>query len=118
MDVNQLTSDINDAIAGLQAHQTAGVNITHIELGNEMYDSTRADVVAEYPQPSDYGAKMANWIPKLKAAFPDAQVSNALTIWGNKPYSFILILRRNHMNAKSVLNLLIDFLYNIPLCNW
>ena len=36
IDVNQLTSNLSEAIAGLQAHQNAGTPITHIELGNEM----------------------------------------------------------------------------------
>ena len=40
-----------------------------------MYDATRADVLAAYPQPTDYAAKMAVWTSAIKAAFPAAQVA-------------------------------------------
>ena len=29
-----------------------------VELGNEMYDSSRSDVMAKYPEPSDYATAM------------------------------------------------------------
>ena len=36
-----------------------------------MYDATRADVLAVYPTPEDYGVKMATWTSAIKAAFPN-----------------------------------------------
>jgi len=49
--------------------------VTHVELGNEMYDATRPDVLAAYPSPSDYADKMANWTAAIKAAYPLAKVA-------------------------------------------
>ena len=40
-----------------------------------MYDSSRADVVAAYPNGSVYAEKMAGWTSAIKAAFPAAQVA-------------------------------------------
>jgi hypothetical protein len=44
-------------------------------MGNEMYDATRPDVLAAYPQPVDYATKMAVWTKGVKQAFPKAQVA-------------------------------------------
>ena len=41
-----------------------------------MYDDSRPDVMAAYPQPANYATKMANWTVALKAAFPPAQVAH------------------------------------------
>ena len=73
--INQLTRNLSFAIQGLKAHEASGTPISKIELGNEMYDSSRADVMKAYPEPSDYGRKMATWIPALKSAFPGSQVA-------------------------------------------
>ena len=75
IDVNQLTHNLSYAIEGLRAHETSGTRVKFIELGNEMYDSSRTDVLEAYPQPVDYAKKMALWIPEIKAAFPSAQIA-------------------------------------------
>ena len=36
-------------LSGLKVHEAAGSEIKYVELGNEMYDSSRADVMAAYP---------------------------------------------------------------------
>lgn len=46
-----------------------------VELGNEMYDSSRPDVLAKYPQPKDYADTMLPWITAIKAEWPQAQVA-------------------------------------------
>ena len=75
MCVCQLTCTLESQLAGLRAHEAAGTPISYVELGNEMYDSSRADVMAAYPQPSDYATAMAPWVGAIKAAWPRAQVS-------------------------------------------
>ena len=74
-DTNQLTTNLSYAIEGLKAHQAAGSTIKYVELGNEMYDDSRADVVSTYPNGSAYAEKMAGWTKAIKAAFPKAQVA-------------------------------------------
>ena len=49
--------------------------IRYVELGNEMYDDSRADVVAAYPNGSVYAEKMAEWTRAIKHAFPRVQVA-------------------------------------------
>ena len=39
------------------------------------YDTSRADVMREYPQPSDYSDKMLGWVKAIKREFPEAQVA-------------------------------------------
>ena len=73
--VNQLTAGLDDALAGLRAEAAAGVRVEMLEMGNEMFDATRADVLAAYPQPADYARKMANWSDALAAAFPAARIA-------------------------------------------
>ena len=73
--VNQLTGTLEHALAGLAAHAAAGTDVALVELGNEMYDATRPDVLAAYPRPQDYALKMANWSAAIKAAFPAARVA-------------------------------------------
>lgn len=48
LDVCQLSCSLNFSLAGLRAHAAAGSAITYVELGNEMYDHGRADVMAKY----------------------------------------------------------------------
>ena len=62
-------------LAGLHEHERVGNDVTHVELGNEMYDTSRADVMREYPQPSDYSDKMLGWVKAIKKDFPTAQVA-------------------------------------------
>jgi hypothetical protein len=40
-----------------------------------MYDTSRADVMREYPQPSNYSDKMHAWVKSIKHHFPKAQVA-------------------------------------------
>ena len=62
-------------LAGLREHARVGNDVTHVELGNEMYDTSRADVMRQYPQPSDYSDKMLAWVRSIKKEFPKAQVA-------------------------------------------
>ena len=74
-DVNQLTANLSYAIAGLRAHEAAGSDVRFVELGNEMYDGSRADVVAAYPNGSVYAQKMSVWTRAIHDAFPKAAVA-------------------------------------------
>ena len=73
--MNQLTRNLSYGLAGLRAHEAAGTPVRYVELGNEMYDASRPDVLQAYPTPADYATKMANWTAAVKAAFPAAQVA-------------------------------------------
>lgn len=81
LDVCQLTCTLEHQMAGLKAHEAAGTPIHLVELGNEMYDSSRQDVMAAYPQPSDYAAAMAPWVSAIQAAWPRAQVALVGVRW-------------------------------------
>ena len=65
-DLCQLTCNLSYQLAGLRAHEKAGIPIKYIELGNEMYDSSRKDALAVYPQPSDYATAMLPWVTAIK----------------------------------------------------
>ena len=73
--LNQLTSSLDHQLEGVAAHAAAGSDVSLVELGNEMFDATRADVLAAYPRPLDYALKMANWTAALKAQFPRSKVA-------------------------------------------
>jgi len=75
LDLCQLTCNLTYELAGLRAHAAAGTPIKFVELGNEMYDSSRPDVLAKYPQPKDYANAMLPWITAIKAEWPGAQVA-------------------------------------------
>jgi len=75
LDLCQMTCNLTYELAGLRAHAAAGTPIKFVELGNEMYDSTRADVMAKYPQPRDYADAMLPWIDAIKKEWPEAQVA-------------------------------------------
>ena len=79
--VNQLTANLSEALLGLEAHANAGTAIKFVELGNEMYDSTRADVVAAYPNGSSYVEKMAAWAAAIKARHASARVAVLAMTW-------------------------------------
>ena len=79
--VNQLTGTLEQALAGLAAHAAAGTAVRYVELGNEMYDSTRPDVVAAYPNGQAYAAKMARWAAAITAAHPGATVATLAMTW-------------------------------------
>ena len=40
-----------------------------------MYDDSRADVMARYPEPSDYADAMLPWVQGIKKEWPDAKVA-------------------------------------------
>lgn len=73
--INQLTATLEDAIDSLYAYISAGINITRIELGNEMYDATRSDVVAAFPRPIDYALKASNWSIAIRKLFPNLKIA-------------------------------------------
>ena len=79
--VNQLTSTLEQALAGLEAHATAGTPVRFVELGNEMYDSSRPDVVAAYPNGTVYAAKMATWAAAIAQAHPGSQIATLAMTW-------------------------------------
>jgi hypothetical protein len=62
-----------------------------------MYDSTRPDVVAKYPQPKDYAEAMLPWIEAIKKEWPEAQVALIGERWNNysKP-----VPREDHWNKQ------------------
>ena len=84
--LNQLQTNITYQLQGLHAHQDAGTRIQFVELGNEMYDATRPDVLAAYPQPKDYAERMASWTAAIKTAFPTSQVAlvGVANYWDNR----------------------------------
>ena len=71
-------SGVDDALAALRALAAvivpSGVHL-RIECGNEMYDATRADVLAAYPTPSDYARVMAAWSASIKTEFPASSIA-------------------------------------------
>eukprot|EP00048_Salpingoeca_helianthica_P016139 m.230630 g.230630 ORF g.230630 m.230630 type:complete len:509 (-) comp18106_c0_seq1:37-1563(-) len=73
--LNQLQTNVSYQIQGLQAHARAGTPVKFIELGNEMYDATRPDVLAKYPAPRDYAVQMEAWTKEIKSIFPDSLVA-------------------------------------------
>ena len=73
--VNTLHAALEEELAGLAALANAGVPVDRLEMSNEMYDASRADVVAKYPNGSAYAAAAAAWTAALRAAHPGARVA-------------------------------------------
>jgi hypothetical protein len=57
------------------------IQVDRIECGNEMYDSTRPDVVAAYPSGRNYTDKMSLWAAAFKAAYPASEVALLAMTW-------------------------------------
>ena len=85
--VNQLTNTLDYAIEGLNEHKNSGTNIKYVELGNEMYDNTRPDVLAKYPKPIDYALAMVNWTKQIKQIFPEAKIALIGVRWDTQDAS-------------------------------
>jgi hypothetical protein len=79
--LNQLTGTLENALAGLAAHRAAGTAVDRIECGNEMYDSSRPDVVAAYPTGRNYTDKMVSWAARVKREHPRADVALLAMTW-------------------------------------
>ena len=79
--LNQLTNTLEESLRGLRALAAAGTPVTHIELGNEQYDDSRADVVKAYPTGDAYAQKMQLWSEAIKQEFPDANIALVTMSW-------------------------------------
>eukprot|EP00940_MAST-03C_sp_MAST-3C-sp2_P000252 g252.t1 len=66
---------VEDQISHLEAHEAAGTPVKYVELGNEMYDGSRADVVEKYPNGSVYAAAMVPFLRAVRERFPNARVA-------------------------------------------
>lgn len=85
LDLCQLTCELEYELSGLRAHEAAGTPVRFVELGNEMYDGTRSDVVAKYPRPSNYSDAMVPWVKAIKAEWPNASVALIGMRWNPEP---------------------------------
>ena len=83
--VNQLTDSLEYAIQGLWEHKRRGTIIKYIELGNEMYTTTRKDVLEKYPKPKDYAIAMSKWTIAIKKVFPEAKIALIGNRWDPPP---------------------------------
>ena len=88
--VNTLTANLSYALEGLAAHKAAGTAIDLLEMSNEMYDATRADVLAVYPMPRDYAKKMSVWSAAIREAHPAAKIAwvGLANEWDNRTRSW------------------------------
>jgi hypothetical protein len=68
---------IDDQLALLLALQAAGLSISHVELGNEVYARDKG-YEQVYPTGASYGAAMAVWMGALRKAFPGVKVGAVL----------------------------------------
>lgn len=89
--VNCTTSTPQEQILALQAQESAGFTITHIELGNELFfnipyyvgDADRP--LRGHTSPAAFAADMVNnWIPAMRAQWPNAKIY----VLGTPDYSF------------------------------
>ena len=73
--VNMTTSTLEEQVEALRAAQEAGMDVTRVELGNEMWTDEDA-VLAAYPRPEDYAEAAVDWAAALRAALgPDLEVA-------------------------------------------
>jgi hypothetical protein len=68
---------ITDQLAMLQAINNLGMAIEYIELGNELYANDAA-YIAAFPSGTEYAIKANQWIPQIRAAFPNVKISTML----------------------------------------
>jgi hypothetical protein len=68
---------ITDQIAMLNAIKNLGVSIDYVELGNELYANDAAYITA-FPTGTDYATKANQWIPQIRAAFPNVKIAALL----------------------------------------
>jgi hypothetical protein len=86
--VNQLQTNLSYQLQGLYEHAKQGTAIQFVELGNEMYDATRPDVLQAYPEPRDYAVRMATYTKAIKEAFPQSRVAlvGLANEWDNRTH--------------------------------
>ena len=74
LSLNMLTSNLSYQLAGLHAAAALGLNVSVVELANEMYESAD-DVVARFPTAADYAEEANAWARAVRSAFPRATVA-------------------------------------------
>ena len=68
--LNMTTSDVQEQVDALLAARQAGMDVTRVELGNEMWTSEEL-VVAAYPTPEDYARAAVAWAAAVRAGLGD-----------------------------------------------
>ena len=69
-DLNVVTSNASHQVAGLRALAAHGVPVTHVELGNELYDGQQN--LGRWSDGAGYAAAMLPFLAAARAAFPAA----------------------------------------------
>lgn len=68
---------LEDQFAMLTEAKRIGFRIEFVELGNELYAKDKG-YEKVFPTGADYGRRVAEWTPKIKAAFPGSKVAALL----------------------------------------
>ena len=71
--LNMSTSDLESQLEMLHRAKEIGLEIEHIELGNELYINIR-DNRDVFPQPQDYAEEARKWISAIEQDFPTAKI--------------------------------------------
>ena len=71
-DLNVLTMDTSQSIAELRALRDAGLNVTHLELGNEFYLNSQCRV---FPNASTYALACLPVVRAARSLFPQARIA-------------------------------------------
>lgn len=71
-DLNMFTSTLADQLAMLRAARGLGLQVTRVELGDELYLPPYA---GRFPSGAAYGRVATRWIAALQGAFPGVQVA-------------------------------------------
>ena len=77
--LNLLTSTLSHQLAMLHAAAALGLDIGHVELGNEFYLPARADYAAAFPDGAAYGRVVNEWVAAIWAFWPLTRIAIVTT---------------------------------------
>lgn len=80
-DLNMVTRSLPDQLAMLRKAETAGMRVTRVELGNELWSPAYS---ARFPTGAAYAAEANRWIAAIHSAFPGAAVAVDVTMRGDE----------------------------------
>ncbi|MCO6498011.1 MAG: hypothetical protein J5I50_10140 [Chitinophagaceae bacterium] len=75
-DLDIVNSTVEDQIEMLQTVEAMGVTIEYLELGNELFLKDNFPDI--FPTGTEYAARVATWLPELRAAYPNAKIAACL----------------------------------------
>lgn len=108
-----LNKTLSDQIEMLTSIEKLGIEISYIELGNELYAQDE-NYISVFPSGKDYAQKVLEWLPELRRNFPKAKIA-ALLLGRKVRESNVRMYNWNNLVVGYTMNKIDAFTYHIYL---